>query len=195
MAGIDVSAWQIAIDWKRVASQFNFAYIRAGIGATGSDKMYADWTESALETDLKVGHYHLFRPDGDGFRQAENAIRLTKMYKTKLVPAIDFEIIGDPLNTAIELVHMVLALQEYFCAKPVIYTAKGVWSRLDDRWDEFFAQYPLWVANYGVSKPNLPRAWKDYAIWQYTSGGRVSGIASKRVDLNHEGPQFKSSLL
>jgi len=46
-----------------------------------------------------------------------------------------------------------------------------------------FGDYPLWVANYGVSKPKLPASWERYVIWQYSEAGSVPGI-KKTVDLN-----------
>ena len=46
-----------------------------------------------------------------------------------------------------------------------------------------FRTYPLWIANYGVSEPQLPGGWRSYAIWQYTASGHVPGIPG-RVDLD-----------
>lgn len=34
----------------------------------------------------------------------------------------------------------------------------------------------LWVANWGVSSPSLPRAWTSYAFWQYADNGTVPGV-------------------
>ena len=38
------------------------------------------------------------------------------------------------------------------------------------------AQYPLWVANYGVDEPEDNGKWAGWAGWQYTNQGRVPGV-------------------
>ena len=44
--------------------------------------------------------------------------------------------------------------------------------------------YPLWIANYGVSKPQSTSIWgNSYAGWQYSSTGSVPGVSGD-VDLN-----------
>ena len=45
------------------------------------------------------------------------------------------------------------------------------------------AEYPLWIANWGVSKPGIPGKWTSYVYWQYSDAGSVSGI-NGRVDLD-----------
>ncbi len=44
--------------------------------------------------------------------------------------------------------------------------------------DTAFASYPLWIAEYGVTKPELPKIWEKsgYALWQYSETGKVKGI-------------------
>jgi hypothetical protein len=63
--------------------------------------------------------------------------------------------------------------------KPIVYTANFmspvIRSSLND--------YPLWVANYGVSCPSVPTGWSRWRMWQYASTGHVSGIRGD-VDVN-----------
>jgi hypothetical protein len=40
-----------------------------------------------------------------------------------------------------------------------------------------FAGYPLFVANWGVSCPDLPPAWRTWKAWQWSATGSVPGIA------------------
>jgi len=53
----------------------------------------------------------------------------------------------------------------------------------------YFKQYPLWIANYGVDKPLVPKPWaeSDWLFWQYTSkgDGKPYGVESKNIDLNY----------
>lgn len=51
----------------------------------------------------------------------------------------------------------------------------------------YFAQYPLWVANYGVKSPLVPAPWKTWTLWQYTDNGDGTkyGVESLNIDLNY----------
>ena len=44
--------------------------------------------------------------------------------------------------------------------------------------------YPLWIADYGVARPDMRNHWKRWAGWQYTDAGRVEGIRG-RVDRDY----------
>ena len=52
---------------------------------------------------------------------------------------------------------------------------------------EYFKQYPLWVANYKVEKPLVPKPWTEWVFWQFTDKGDGSlyGVESKNIDLNY----------
>ena len=58
-----------------------------------------------------------------------------------------------------------------------VYTARNIFN-LE------VANYPLWVANYGVSSPGDVYNWRTWIGWQYTSTGQVSGIRGN-VDKNY----------
>lgn len=51
---------------------------------------------------------------------------------------------------------------------------------------EYFKQYPLWIANYGVQSPLIPRPWTTWTFWQYTDNGdgTLYGVESLNIDLN-----------
>ena len=71
--------------------------------------------------------------------------------------------------------------------KPFIYTTASFFSQIGN--PKGFEDYPLWVAEYGVSKPRLPNGWTLYTIWQHSQSGQVHGI-SGNVDLDSfNGPQ------
>ena len=52
---------------------------------------------------------------------------------------------------------------------------------------EYFKQYPLWIANYGVTKPLVPKPWTEWVFWQFTDKGDGSlyGVESRNIDLNY----------
>src|SRR3989304_316015 len=51
----------------------------------------------------------------------------------------------------------------------------------------YFKQYPLWIANYGVTKPLVPKPWTEWTFWQFTDkgDGSIYGVESKNIDLNY----------
>lgn len=68
---------------------------------------------------------------------------------------------------------------------PGIYTRKNIWEQHIKK-NILFSSLPLWVANYEVKYPLLPRDWDDYSIWQFTNQAKGSsfGVHSDKVDLN-----------
>jgi len=47
-------------------------------------------------------------------------------------------------------------------------------------------KYKLWIANYHVERPNLPKKglWEDWWLWQFTNKGRIDGVAAN-LDLSY----------
>ncbi len=76
-----------------------------------------------------------------------------------------------------------------------IYTAYYYWIRnapsatTDATNLAYFKQYPLWVANYGVTTPLVPKPWdtNGWTFWQFTDSGDgdLYGVESSRIDLNY----------
>lgn len=74
-----------------------------------------------------------------------------------------------------------------------IYTAYYYWmERIRDF--EYWRKYRLWVANYDVSAPHVPRPWaaNEWTFWQYTfrGDGNLYGVESSRIDLNYFNGDF-----
>jgi len=71
--------------------------------------------------------------------------------------------------------------------RPLIYTNRTSWAATGNTTQFARAGHRLWVAEWGVRKPTVLPAlgWggRGWSVWQYTSSGRVAGIAG-RVDLN-----------
>lgn len=69
---------------------------------------------------------------------------------------------------------------------PIIYSADWWWRKYNVPVDSRVTKYPLWVANWNVSRPTLPQPWSDFSIWQSgisTMVGR-GGDASDAIDQN-----------
>jgi murein DD-endopeptidase MepM/ murein hydrolase activator NlpD len=78
---------------------------------------------------------------------------------------------------------------------PLIYTSQGFWDYYVIRSNTKFmyngveyttpdwSRHPLWVANYDVLVPNLPKDWKTWIMWQNTAN-LIAG-ASGNIDHNY----------
>jgi Glycosyl hydrolases family 25 len=57
----------------------------------------------------------------------------------------------------------------------MIYSGKYFWN--DNIGSREFNNYPLWVANYGVTCPDMSDPWSNWTIWQYGDNRTVPGIS------------------
>lgn len=58
--------------------------------------------------------------------------------------------------------------------KPILYTYSSFGD--SNLRDSKFANYPLWIADYGPSHPQIPLTWNGhYSLWQYGQG-HIAGI-------------------
>jgi lysozyme len=166
------------------------ALVRATMGGTGVDAKLASYAREAAAAGLELGFYHLMRPEFSGETQARHFLATVAPYAHPLGLAVDVERVVNPLKQltpaqyADELAAFVRRVEASTGELPTIYTSQGEWAALVARQhDRLFGECKLWVANYEVTQPNLPRCWTDWWLWQFTSSGRVDGIAG-RTDLN-----------
>lgn len=184
--GIDVSHWQATIDWDRVAADgVVFAFIRVSHGTGTMDREFAtNWPE-AQRVGVIRGVYQYFSPGDDPIAQADLLIDAIggELAPGDLPPVLDVEALeGESADVAIANMRVWLDhVEAMLGVRPIIYTAFYFWR--DQLGAPDFGEYPLWVANYGVSCPNVPPPWTGFDFWQYTSTGSVDGIAGN-VDRN-----------
>lgn len=191
--GIDVSNFQGSVDFEKVAaSGRRFVIIKRSEGGDTLDAGSLGRQDQARRAGLHTGFYHFLRPrpgrDGrveaewfydhvEGIKGGEDGselLRLTLDVETsKFTHVVRGKVEVDTVRT-LEYAHdAVVRLQELASHIPMIYTFP---SFIDD-WGKRFADYPLWIANPGVSKPSLPKPWKGYAVWQHDFEGHVTGVA------------------
>jgi len=190
LRGLDVSNWQGAIDWPRVAAQgLSFAYVKATEGTTFCDPYFSENTKGATDAGLAVGAYHFFRAQstGEAFAEAEFFLKQTEGFRLSLPPALDIEIppTGDPAAFQ----GAVVAWLEYVSARTprtaVVYSYPAFITQYLD--DPRIAEYPLWIASWDRMPTGTIGAWEKWAFWQYTCSGSLNGI-SGRVCLDiHQG--------
>jgi GH25 family lysozyme M1 (1,4-beta-N-acetylmuramidase) len=210
--GIDVSRFQKTIDWPTVAGTgVRFAFVQASRGSgadcavkpleCGADPYFATNRANAEAVGIRVGAYHRAFATGATLEAARaDAIAESDVFlgavgslqSGELIPVLDVEtpftgLISVTLRAWIRV--WVKRVARGLGHKPMIYTNATSWGATGNTKEFARAKYPLWVAQWGVSKPTIPAgnwAGHGYSVWQYTSSGSVAGI-SGRVDMDRLG--------
>ena len=197
--GIDASHYQELIDWKQVkASGISFAILKASEGVGYADAMFEQNVQGALENGILPGSYHFFLPRLDPLRQAKQYATVLKDNlgtRASLPPCIDLETAGlgrEGLNQAVQL--FLQEVENLTGRRSMIYTSPGFWgtylpapvyaqNRMVRSNTAWAVAHPLWLAHYTTGWPLQVYPWAGWTFWQYSSSGRIAGIAT-RVDLN-----------
>ena len=203
--GIDVSRFQKTIDWPSVAGAgIRFAFVQASRGSgtdctvkphqCGADPYFAANRAAAEAAGIRVGAYHRAFASGGTVADAradavaESNVFLAavgSLHAGELVPVLDVEtpftgMTATTLRTWVRV--FVKRAKNRLGRKPMIYTNSSSWSATGNTAEFAKAKYPLWVADWDVSRPSVPAhnwARHGYSVWQYTSSGSVPGISGK----------------
>lgn len=190
--GVDVSAYQGDIDWKKVkASGIEFAIIRLGYRGYESGKLVEDAyakknLEGAAAAGLKVGAYFFSQALNTKEVDEELAFMLDILGEQYLsMPLVlDWEIPTANARSARMDARTLTDIQLHFCKKvsdmgyqPMVYFN---WHQSENLYFlHELEDYPFWLALY---QDRMTYPW-DVEMWQYTSTGRVPGIPGD-VDIN-----------
>nr|WP_290427197.1 glycoside hydrolase family 25 protein [Mucilaginibacter aquariorum] len=178
--GIDVSYAQGKIDWARVASMeedsvhISFAFIKATEGLLKVDPYFKrNWRE-APKVGIKCGAYHFLRPKKNGLWQARFFLQNVSMEKGDLPAVVDIERLDGTSPQAMrkELKAFLDHVEAKTKVRPIIYTGLSFYT---DYLEDYFKDYPLWIAHYNREKLNISddSGWK---FWQHSETARVNGI-------------------
>lgn len=191
MRGIDISNHQAGLDLSKVAC--DFVIIKATEGKSYVDPCCDKFFQKAMSLNKKIGIYHFANnPKNTAEQEANWFINNTRGYIGKAIPILDWES-KNTSDVAWALKWLQLVEKAYGC-KPMIYMSESVVNR--HNWSSVAnANYGLWVAKYrdnnpdynydmsnAGSKPSV-KYWKFYAMWQWTSTGRLNGWAGN-LDCN-----------
>lgn len=179
LEGIDVSHWEGRIQFQKLKEAgIRIVYIKATEGRSIVDPDFERNYREAEKENLHIGFYHYVTARDEKEAQAEAAFFYEKI-KNKdqhARPAMDFEEFGDLSFQEVRNISLqfLKSLEARFRYRPVIYSDAANASHTFD--DDRLRNYPLWIAQYGVSKPDMENIWKHWSGWQYTDSGRVRGI-------------------
>jgi GH25 family lysozyme M1 (1,4-beta-N-acetylmuramidase)/uncharacterized protein YraI len=200
--GPDVSFYQDSpttpqgIDFVRMNQAADFVIIRAGQNLWEDSDFKDNWQRSK-QAGLPRGSYWFYDSRADPKQQAELWVNLLGSDRGELPMFADIEeTYNGPFKgwtywkTFLERIRTLVGTKEIG-----IYTAYYYWQNNAPNPStqpadlEYFHRYPLWIANYGVSQPLVPKPWiaDEWLFWQYTSSGDgiYYGVESLEIDLSY----------
>ncbi len=191
LKGIDISHHQKTIDLSKIETDFVICKATEGNGYTDEccDKFY----QQAKKLGKKLGVYHFARPDLGNTPEAEADwfIKETKGYHKEAILILDWEPSGGQLSNVAWAKAWLDRVYSKTGIKPIIYMSASPMKSYD--WSSVVkADYGLWVANYGSNNGTAQESvfnkyplkhWSFYALWQYTSKGRLDGY-NGNLDMN-----------
>lgn len=201
--GIDVSYHNGTLDWSTIkAAGVDFAILRAayrGYGTEGTlvrDAKFAEYMQGAMSQGIPVGAYIYSQAitTAEAVQEANYILNIVRGYSLDLPIVFDYEFAGvktgrldsawssGKLNKS-KMTDIALA----FCDTiknagydAMVYANKTFFSKNLDHEVIENAGYEIWLAHY-TTNTNYTG---DYKIWQYTSSGKIPGIANKVFDCN-----------
>lgn len=132
---------------------------------------------------MRTGYLcHFFVATDDPAEQAHAFLSHVVFEAGDLAPVVDVETMGGApvpdlparLRTFLETVEHAVGV------RPILYTGPSFWST---HMNDGFGEYPLWIAQYGVSTPTVPPGWTDWQLWQYRGDADLPDV-SPVVDLD-----------
>lgn len=180
----DVSHWQGPVDWKAEKRRGLAAcYVNVGQGMTYTDPTAARRIRNATFARIPVGAYLFLTPGvGSGEAQADRLLKMAPLRPGQLRPCLDFEWNQLHLNNqqlAAWLLGAVTRIHTRTGYFPTIYGSPGILSPVTTIHPEVFGRCPLWVANYGVSRPTVPAPWTSWAAWQWTETYKDPAVGTR----------------
>ena len=185
--GLDVSHYQGAIDWPRVAGEPNlqFVYIKATEGGDFVDPRFAENWREARKAGLKAGAYHFFTFCRPALDQARHYLAILPKEPGALPPAVDLEFGGNCRLTKPateiqqDLQEWLQTVESALSRRAVIYATRDAFETFLEGYDPI--QSPIWIRD--VWTEPQPPPGRQWTFWQFADRGRVRGIAAP-VDLN-----------
>jgi lysozyme len=188
--GIDVSAFQGAIDWPALPGNVRYAYLRATHGL----KVDSRWERNAEACAVPWGAYHGMAYGSDPVEQAR-AFAEALRGRGDFAPVLDFEVCrpGEKASEAVARgVICMREIEQRVGRRVTIYTYPAFLQRLIELGADLseFAARPLWIAHYVTGRktpllePKVPTAWKTWHLWQLAGNGYATLPNGLDVDVN-----------
>jgi lysozyme len=187
--GIDVSYWQGDIDWQKVGDAgVQFAYIKATEGGDRVDPKFLDNWRAAKQAGIARGAYHVMYWCRAAQEQASWFMLNAPGDEDALPPVLDLEWNSHSKtcphrlarDTAIAKIKIMLkAMEAHSGKRPIIYTDPKFHREV---LEGEFPNHDFWLRSVAAS-PEAKYLARNWAFWQFTTTGRVHGVAGP-VDRN-----------
>ena len=190
--GLDVSNWNGAINWTKVANAgYRFAFGKATEGTTYNDQSYTTNRNGSEGAGLVFGGYHFARPAGkslaaataSAITQANHFLAVAGPQPGELPPVLDLEATGNLGQKSLLAWTLAWVGQIYARTgvEPFVYTSPLFWKgRLGDSTAAAAVGTGLWIAHWtSKSAPLVPaQNWNGdgWKFWQWTNCVTVPGI-------------------
>ena len=128
------------------------------------------------------GAYHFFHADVDPVAQANFVLQTVGTLDAGDLPiTLDLETTNGQSESTI-IANATSFLQTVTAATGktgILYVSPAFLSNYSS-----FANFSLWIANWGVSCPDVPSPWATWTFWQTSATGTVPGVPASQVDLD-----------
>lgn len=153
---------------------------KATEGLSMKDAKYDNRKAKWLDLNMLWGSYH-FASKGSGKEQALRFLDVVKPVKGELL-VLDYEkSLSGKLMSIDEAEKFVSYIQEQTGIWPGLYSGNDIKEQLGNRKDTPLKNCWLWIAQYGSRATNIPPAWSDWTMWQYTDGSVPSSAAGPKT--------------
>jgi GH25 family lysozyme M1 (1,4-beta-N-acetylmuramidase) len=193
-SGVDVSYWQDdnytpeQINWQTLASKASFAFIRAGGYSLIDTDFTYNWQHSK-SAGIPRGAYWYLTSDAPAKSAALKFVSACQgdFGELPLVADYEWQSWSSAGTARLYLKDFLLEVERLTGRMPMIYTSASRWATWGSS-DVYWMRYELWVANYNVATPVIPKPWSSWLFWQYGTPTIVPaewGVESKEIDANY----------
>ncbi len=188
LQGLDVSYHSGRVDWPAAHAQgHHFGVTLATAGVDFLDPFFTSHWERMGQTGLVRGAYHFFVPADDPKEQARLFLSHVVFEPGDLRPVVDIETRGTnaPADLPARLHAFLDEVEAAVGVKAIIYTGPAFWNQ---NMNAEFGDYPLWIAEYGVPEPKIPKGWLRWHLWQWQGDDVTKPEIAPTLDLDRLHP-------
>ncbi len=184
--GVDVSAWQVGVNWPAVrAAGYSFAIAKATEGTGSIDHAFAANISGIRAAGMIAGAYAFLDWTEDPIAQAHHFLSVYTPRAGDLPPTLDCE--ACPINSvaAVRQVSQFIGeVERHLSGRRMLLYFSYSFPGDHLQGGSGFAGHDIWVAAYSnAAEPPVPAAWTHATIWQWSETGRVHGITGD-IDLD-----------
>jgi lysozyme len=180
LKGIDVSHYDGTIDWPTVKSGgIAFSFAKATEGTTYVDPTFATNWNGMKSAGITRGAYHFFHSNMDVTTQVDFYLSTVGTFSPgDLPPTLDLEVTdgSSPATVSSTAIAWLDAVAAKTGTKPILYASPSFVTSDMGSPAGLENHAILWLANYGVTCPDVPAPYTSWTIWQSSSTATVTGV-------------------